>query len=193
MILMRTLNDREKRTIRYGTIGVAIYLALFGGVRVVKFLNHRRADYQQAVTETSLLKSGARSDTDKAALVKKMMDDFQIEPAALATNSVVAGASAAIQKAIMSSGLGLTSIRESPGRSSHREIATIQFQTAGPVVGIMALIHRLPLLGYPIVIDSVQITADPMQPGVVKLMATVFVLDYQQWINEWKKPEASHA
>jgi hypothetical protein len=122
-----------------------------------------------------------------------MMDDFQIEPAALATNSVVAGASAAIQKAIMSSGLGLTSIRESPGRSSHREIATIQFQTAGPVVGIMALIHRLPLLGYPIVIDSVQITADPMQPGVVKLMATVFVLDYQQWINEWKKPEASHA
>jgi len=48
-------------------------------------------------------------------------------------------------------------------------------------------------LGYPIVIDSVQITADPLQPGMVKLMATVFVLDYQQWINEWKKPEASHA
>jgi hypothetical protein len=190
---MRTLNDREKRTVRYGAIGVAIYLALFGGVRMLKFLNQRRADYAQAVTETSLLRSGVRSDTDKAALVKKMMDDFQIDPATLSTNSVVAGASAAIQKAIMGSGMGLTSIRESPGRSSHKEIATIQFQSAGPVPGMVSLIHRLPLLGYPIVIDSVQITADPMQPGVVKLMATVFVLDYQEWINEWKKREASHA
>jgi len=193
VIPMRTLSDREKRTVRYGAIGVAIYLALFGGVRIVKFLNQRRADYVQAVTETSLLKSGVRSDTEQAAIVQKMMDDFQIDPGTLSTNSVVAGASAAIQKAILSGGMVLTSIRESPGRSSHKEIATIQFQGTGKVAGIISLVHRLPLLGYPIVIDSVQITADPLQPGMVKLMATVFVLDYQQWINEWKKPEASHA
>jgi hypothetical protein len=190
---MRTLNDREKRTVRYGAIGLAIYLALFGGARAWNFLNHRRVDYLQAVTQTSLLKKGVRADADNADLVKKMMDDFQIEPATLSTNSVVAGASAAIQKAITGGGLQPGPIRESVGRSSHKEIATIQFQTSGPVTGIMSLLHRLPLLGYPVVVDSVQITADPMQPGMVKLMVTVLVLDYQQWINEWNKPEASHA
>ena len=190
---MPNLNERDKRTIRYAAIGLSIYLVLFGGAKVVGFLQHRRADYLAAVAETSRLKSEVTADTDKAALVKKMMDDFQLEPAKLFTNSVVAGASAAIQKAITGSGLQPGPIRESPGRSAKKEIASIQFESAGQVAAIMSLLHRLPLLGYPIVIDSVQITADPMRPGQIKLAATVLVLDYQQWINEWKKGEPGHA
>ena len=44
-------------------------------------------------------------------------------------------------------------------------------------------------VGYPLVIDSVQVTADPMQPGMLKMALTIIVLDYEQW----KKPEAGHA
>lgn len=190
---MPSLTAREKRTIRYATAGLAIYLALFGGVKFWKFLDHRRADYLQEVAETSRLKSEVKTDTYNAAMVKQMMDDFHLEPATLSTNSVVAGASAAIQKAITSGGLKPGPIRESAGRSSKKEIASIQFESTGPVEGTISLINRLPLLGYPIIIDSLQITADPMRPGQIKLAATVLVLDYQDWINEWQKGASPHA
>ena len=35
---MRPLTDREKRTVRFAGIGIAIYLALFGGFRFGNFL-----------------------------------------------------------------------------------------------------------------------------------------------------------
>jgi hypothetical protein len=54
---------------------------------------------------------------------------------------------------------------------------------------VISLLHQLPLLGYPLVIDSVQIIADPMQPGQIKLNLTVIVLDFEQW----KKTEVAHA
>ena len=53
----------------------------------------------------------------------------------------------------------------------------------------MALLHQLPLLGFPLVIDSVQITADATRPGQLKLALTILVLDFEQW----KKAEAPHA
>ena len=53
----------------------------------------------------------------------------------------------------------------------------------------MSLLHNLPNLGYPLVMDAVQITPDPMRPGQVKLTLTIIVLDFEQW----KKAEAGHA
>ena len=161
---MRTLTPSEKRTIRLATIGLSIYLVLFGGVKVWRWLNQQRTDYLETVAEARQLKSEISQDTDRAALVKQFMDDFQLQPATLSTNTVVAGASSAIQKAITSGGLQPGPIRESAGRSARKEIASIEFEGTGPVAAVMTLIHRLPLLGYPIVIDSLQITADPMRP-----------------------------
>ena len=186
---MRTLNPSEKRTIRYATIGIVIYLALFGGIKILKFFGHQRSAYLGMVAEARQLKIDTELDTDKAAIVKKLMDDFHLDPAMLSTNSTVAGASAAIQKEAMSSGVAFSTIHESPGRGSGKELATIQLEGAGQVTSVIALLHRLPLLGYPLVIDSMQIIADPMQPGTIKLSLTVIVLDFDQW----KKTEAPHA
>lgn len=183
---MRTLNPSEKRTIRYAAIFLSICLVLLGGSKVWKFLAHQRADYLQMVAEARQLKSGADLDAGHAAVVKKMMEDFRLDPAALSTNTVVADASAAIQKAAMSGGIKLGSIRESAGRSSAKEMATIEFDGSGSVAAVIALLHRLPLLGYPLLVDSVQITGDTMGPGQMKLTVTIIVLD-------WKKAEASHA
>ncbi len=155
---MRTLTASEKRTIRLAAIVLAVGLALSGGIKVWKFFGKRRADYSQKVAEARLLKSEARGYADKAAAVKKLMDDFHLDPAKLAKNSVVAGASAAIQKAATSGGLQPGPIRESPGRPANKELATIQFEGTGQVASVMSLLHRLPLLGYPLVIDAMQIT-----------------------------------
>ena len=53
----------------------------------------------------------------------------------------------------------------------------------------MAFLQRLPTLGFPLLVDSVQISSDPMRPGMMKLNITVIVLDFDQWKNQ----EASHA
>jgi len=186
---MRTLSGSERRTIRYATAGIAVYLALFGGFKLWKFLSNRRADYVQMVAEAGQLKAGARLDADRAAVVKRMMEEFQLDPARLSTNTVVADASAAIQKAAASGGVKPGSIRELPGRPSAKEAAMIEFEGSGPVPAVISLLHRLPLLGYPLVIDSLQITADSARPDQVKLSLKVMVLDFEQW----KKTEAPHA
>jgi hypothetical protein len=141
------------------------------------------------VAEARQLRREAGSDADEAAVVQKMMGDFQLDPASLSTNSVVADASAAIQKAAASGGVNPGAIRESAGRSSEKELATIEFDGSGPVAAVISLLHRLPLLGYPLVIDSMQITADPMRPGQVQLSIKIIVLNFEKW----KKTEASHA
>jgi hypothetical protein len=52
----------------------------------------------------------------------------------------------------------------------------------------MAFLHRLDTLGYPLVIDSLQLTPQQMPPGNLKFNMTIIILDFEQW----KKPEAAH-
>lgn len=183
------LTQSEKRTIRYASVGITIYLALFGGWKVFGVLSQQRADYNQLIARGETLKIAAQPLADQAAVVRKLMDEFHFDPAALTTNSLVADASAAIQKAAASGGLQTGPVRESAGRSASKALATIQFEGSGQVASVMAFLQRLPTLGFPLLVDSVQISSDPMRPGQMKLNLTVIVLDFDQW----KKSEAPHA
>ncbi len=186
---MRALTVSEQRTIRLGAMTLAALLVLLLAVRVVKFVAQQRSDYLKLVVTAQQLKSESKMYPDKVALVKKLMDDFQLDPAKLVKNSVMAEASAAIQKAANSDGVKPGAIRETPGRAAKKELGTIQFEGTGSVTGVMGLLHRLPLLGFPLVIDAVQITADPMRPGQIKMAVTIVVWDFEAW----KKTEATHA
>jgi hypothetical protein len=42
----------------------------------------------------------------------------------------------------------------------------------------------LETLGYPLILDSVQINPDATKPGMVKLNLTIVILDFEQWKNE---------
>jgi hypothetical protein len=101
----------------------------------------------------------------------------------------VADASAAIQKAATGGGIQVGPIRESAAQPSSKALGTIQFEGTGQVAAVMALLHNLPTLGYPLVMDTVQIAAEPTRPGQVKLTLTIIVLDFEQW----KKAEVGHA
>lgn len=185
----RTLTPSEKRTIRFAAIGITIYLVLFGGVMVWKFFARQRADYLRMVSEARQLKIEAAACADKAAVVQKLMEEFHLDPAKLSKNTVVAEATAAIQKAATGGGIQPGPIREAPGRAANKELATIQFEGTGTVASVMSLLQRLPTLGYPLLVDSVQIAAAPTRPGQIKLNVTIIVLDFAQW----QKPEAPHA
>jgi hypothetical protein len=180
---MRTLTDREKRTIRLGAAVIGIYLLLFGGVQVWKFFGKRHSDYQRLLMQAEALKREVRVYEDRALVVKKMMEGFRMDPAKLSRTTVVAEASAAIQKAAQGSGMQLGPVRESAARPSSKELASMQLEGTGPVPAVMGLLSRLESVGYPLVIDSVQLTPD-MRPGQLKVSLTILILDFEQWKKE---------
>ena len=165
------------------------FLALLAVTKIFLFCQRQHAAYLKLAAEAQELKQESNVYPDRVAMVKKLMDDFQLDPATLVKGSVMAEASAAIQKAANSGGVKPGPIRESPGKTSKKELGTIQFEGAGPVAAVMSLLHRLPLLGYPLVIDSVQITSDPMRPDQIKVNVSINVLDFDQW----RETEAPHA
>ncbi len=186
---MRTLTASEKRTVRLAGLVLAGFLVLLVAWKIFVFFEHQHLAYLKIATEARALKVEAKTYPDKVASVKELMDAFQLDPAKLVKTSVMAEASAAIQRAAAGGGVRPGVIRESPDHTAKKELGTIQFEGSGAVASVMSLLHRLPLLGYPLVIDSVQITSDPMRPDQIKMSVTIIVLDFEQW----KKAEAAHA
>ena len=186
---MRALSAQEKRTIRYASIGIGIYLVLFGGYAVWGSLHQRTAAYQQLLASAATLKQQLQPYDDRVLVAQKLMNQFQLDPARLSRATVVGEASAQLQKTAASSGIQVGPIRESPAKTSSKELATLQFEGSGPVPAILGLFQRLQTLGCPVIVDSVQITPDPMRPGQLKLVLSLVILDFDQWKTEGK----SHA
>jgi len=181
---MPPLKDREKRTIRIGAIAVGIYLVLYCGFGVWKSLEVKRVEYQRLVKDSVDLRDRIKPYEEKVQVIIKLMDTFRMDPTRLSRTTVVGGASAAIQKAVLSSGLQVGSIRESSARSTGKELATMQIDCSGPVPALMGLLSRMESLGYPLIIESVQMTPENSRPGQVKLNLTVVILDFDQWKEE---------
>ncbi len=183
---MRTLTDHEKRTIRFASIVLVAGLVLAGGLWSARRLQARRAAYQALLVEARDTRDEMDRYQDKVKLAQTLIDTFHMDPMTLARTSLVAQASAAIQKACNESGVALGAIRESPARGTSKEMASIQFEGNGPVPAVMALLYQLERAGSPLIIDSVRITAGGRMPGAVKLNLTIVVLDFDQWKAEGK-------
>jgi hypothetical protein len=163
---MRPLTNRETRTVRLGAAVIVIYLAGFGGWQGWKSFAKKRADYQQLVKQSQALRREIQPYETKVLLVKKLMERYRLDPARLNRATVVAEANAAIQKAAMAGGVQVGAIREEYAHGSAKELATIKIEGSGPVSAVTAFLYRLEGLGYPLIIDAVQIGSDPARsPG----------------------------
>jgi len=180
---MRALTPHEKRTIRIGAIVLAVLFMLFGVSHAARFVAQRRADYQQLVRQANRLKEEMDLYNDRAVAIKKLMENSRLDPAKLSRTSLVAQASAAIQKVAMSAGVQVGPVRESPARASSVELASVQIEGAGPVPAVVGLLSRLESVGFPLIIDSVQLTPD-MRPGQLKVNLTIVIVDFDQWTKE---------
>ena len=180
---MRPITEREKRTIRLAVAGLAIYLALFFGLRAWKKLETQRSEYQRMVTEARRLKRDLLPYEARVLTAQKFKQTFAMEPGKLSRSTVVAEASAAIQKAASAGKVQLGPMRESPARASNRELTSIQIEASGQVSAVMTLLHKLPTLGYPLVVESVQLTPES-KPGNIKLSLNIIILDAEQWLKE---------
>jgi hypothetical protein len=185
---MRQLTPQEQRTVRIAGIAIGVYLVLFCGFLIYKRLAGVRSDYRRLVAEASDLRQEIRPYQDKAEHAKKLMEGFRLDPMTLAATSLVAQASAAIQTASNEAGMEAGPIRESSSHNA-KEAASIQFETSGPVTSVLALLHSLQSTGYPLIVDSVQITPDNRRPGNLKLNLTILILDFDKWKPE-ERPNA---
>ena len=177
---MHALSDRERRIIRIGAAVVLLYVVYFFG----RHLEARRGAFQKMVKEAQGLRQLIRPYDDKVLIVKKLMENYHMDPAKLSKASTVAEASSAIQKTAASNGIQLGPIRESAGRPSGRELASIKLEGSGPLPSVIAFLHRLDTIGYPVIIESVQINPDPTKPGATKLSLTIVLMDFEQWKTE---------
>ena len=184
---MPTLTEQEKRTIRLGLVVLGAGLLLAGGLWCVRRLQERGREYRSLLLEAQDVRDEMDRYQDKAAVAQKLMDGFHLDPMTLSRASLVAQASAAIQKASNESGVGLGSIRETPAHPGSREIASIECEGNGQVTAVMAFLYNLERAGAPLIVDSVRITAG--QPGAIKVNLSIVVLDFEQW----KAEEPPHA
>jgi hypothetical protein len=185
----RQLTPKEKRTIRFAAIGIGIYLVLFYAPGLRSFFTDRREAYDKLVQEAQDLRDVIKPYEEKIGTATNLMDRFHMDPVQLKRASVLAEASAAIQHAAASGRVGLGPIRETPGRPSAREAGSIQFEGNGPIAAVMGLLHNLDHIGFPVIIDSVQLTSNPMMPNGIKVNLTIVVLDF----DAWKPKETPHA
>jgi hypothetical protein len=187
---MQTLTDREKRTVRTGAVLIVVYLVLFFGLRSGKHLTARRSEYRQMLQDAQRLNLEVQHYNHESLAVGKLTRQFHLDLARLSRPSLVADAGAAIQKAATSGGIQLGPVRESPPRAAVHELASMQLEATGPVPAALKLLERLRHLGYPVVLDAVQIRVDPARPGTVKLTLTLVILDFAQWHNPEETPHA---
>jgi hypothetical protein len=185
---MRAPTAQEKRTLRLAAFGISIYLVLFFGFMGFKKLETRRVQYKELQAKAQRLKFEIAPYQDKAAATRKLMETYQMDPSRLVRSNLVSEASAAIQKAATGNGIQLGPIRETLSRTAGKELSVIQLEASGPPAAILNLLGRFDSLGFPLVIDTAQINADPKKPGMIKLGVTILLLDFDQW-----KKEAPHA
>jgi hypothetical protein len=185
-LTMRALTQSEKRTIRFSAVVLSVYLVFFVGWRGWKHWEGARSDYQQLVLQAEQIGLQLQSYENKTLLMAKLKENFRMDLSNIPRAALVGQVSAAIQSAAQTGGIQLGPIRESPGRGSGEELAAMQLEGTGPVASIMQLLHRLETLGYPLIVDSIQIAPD-QKPGMVKLTLHLVILDFERWKEGGKR------
>ncbi len=187
---MQPLSTSEKRTIRVGVIVVGACLVFFGGQQIWKFFARQNAEYKRLLAEADTLRAELKPYKGKVEDVKTLMERFHLDPNRLSRTSVVAEASAAILKTATSSGVQIGPTRETAARQSNKEIASMQLDCTGPISNLLGFLHRFESIGYPIIIDSVQLSSEPSKPGNLKMHIGLIILDFEQWKAEERTPNA---
>jgi hypothetical protein len=186
---MRTLTDHEKRTIRIATLGLLVYLAVLYGPRTWNHLTSGSTQQQQLAREIEAFERELRPYENRLLRLEKLKGEIKLERVTLPGLQLVAEASAAIQNSARESRVGLGPVRESAGRPAAKELASMRLEASGPLPFLLGWIGRLETLGFPLIIDSIQIEADPRKPNMLKVNLTVVLVDFAQW-NEEGPPHA---
>lgn len=184
---MPNLTDREKRTIRFAGMLVALYLLLFYGFSGMGRLREQRSEYVQRLDDVRGLQERLLPYENRVLLLEKLKNRFQLDPPEISSASLVADANAAIQEAAQQSGIKFGPIRESPGRASSGERAVLHFEGGGSIESLLQLLHKIQSLGFPLAVDTLQIQRKGNKPGEVEISLNVVLYDFNLWKKERRR------
>lgn len=186
---MRTLTDREKRTLRLAGILVAVYLVLFYGAKLFGALESRRGAYAEAYFKAQTLQVKRLREIQKRKRLEKLKAEWNIDFTKLQKKTVVGDARVALEATARTCGVGLGFSRESPGRTRAGELTVFQVQGSGKTLNVARFLHCLKTrLGYPMVVDRIHLKAQK-RPDLVAFTFTATLLGY----STWKPQETSRA
>ena len=169
---------------RLGAIVLGAAFILLAGQKIWRFFAQQRATYTSLLQEVKQRRSELKPYPGRVQDLKALIDNFHMDPNTLSRTSLVADASAAILKAATAGQVALGPIRETAARSTGKELATMQLDCTGKIASVLAFLHKFDSIGYPIIVDSVQLTAEPMKPGMLKAHVALIILDFEQWKGE---------
>ena len=177
---MRELTDRERRTIRLAGVGLGIYLVLFVGVKTVSWLEGKRAARAELGRELAAARLELLVEQRKQLLLESLRAGWGLDLARMSLPTVVGDARVAIETAARACRVGLGFAKESAGRRRAHELAAFQVSGSGADAAVAKFIHRMTHLGYPFVLDNVELEAAG-KPGSVRFSFSVALIDYATW------------
>src|SRR5438093_9751658 len=102
---MRALTPQEKRTIRIAATVLGAFLIFLVGQRAWKWVGGQRSAYRQQIKEIETIRAEIKPYEARIAVLTNLMQRFKMDPAKLSKASLVADASAAIQKTAAGGGI----------------------------------------------------------------------------------------
>lgn len=176
-----SLTDRDRRLVRWTAIGLGIYLVLFFGFKGWRRAEAARLEYGRLVTQAETIATRVRPYENRALLIEKLRGQLNCHRSDQTDEQLIANANAAVQTAARESGVKILSIRESGGRVSARELASMRISGAGNVQGLLTLLSRFDSMNLPLIVDSIQVESDAKKPGALKLTFHVVIVDATAW------------
>jgi len=183
---MRPLTARERRTLRLALIFLGSYLLLFYGLSGWKRLEAKRAEYEDLRLAAATVVADVSREAVKARRLRQLRESSRMKLERLHEESMVGEARASIQAAAQACGIKLGTSRESPGRPAARELAAIDLDGVGPTTGLVRFLWNLPRLGYPLVLDRINVQTTGMEAGTVRFSLNVVILNFAAWKPEEK-------
>jgi len=185
---LKSLSDREKRTIRIAGIALGAYLVLFTAHKVHSALEGERRAYDTLRQEADTLRIRLLKETRKRARLQGLRDHWKLGVDRLALDTVVGDARVAIEKAARACRVGLGFAREAPGRARAHVLAVFQLSGSGKTDAVAKFFDQISRTGYPVLLDTIHLKA-MKAPEMVTFSFSVSLVDY---VN-WTAPEGSRA
>lgn len=184
---MKKLTARDRRTLRIASVLIVAYLMIFYGSKGWETLRSMEDRYEQKRIEAEQLTVRLLQEMKKQKEVRAFRESIGIDLTRLDDETLVGETRVAIQAIAGAHGIGLGPSKEAPARSGAAELAVIQLEGQGTVLGISKFVHGLPLLGYPVAIERLTFRPDPAKPGHMSFTLSVVILSVKAWKSGEKK------
>ncbi len=178
---MAKLNAREQRIVKWALVLVPLYLLLFYGLAGVRALEEQRKEFGNIQLEAEEVELRITKEAKKYKRLKRMREEWSLHLKELNTATLVTSAREAVQSAASKCGVGLGNSQEMGRGNNNDLLRVIQMQGSGKTEAVLRFLYLCPRLGYPLLLDNLQIKGVPGKPGRLTLTFSLAIVNTDRW------------